>query len=36
MYVLVLSDFEKTFEVECDTLELGIREVLLQEEQPIA
>ena len=33
--LLVLQDFSKTFEIECDALRMGIGVVLMQERKPI-
>jgi len=35
-YVLTLLDFNKTFVLECDAFEKGIREVLMQDGRPLA
>ena len=34
--ILILPNFDKTFEIECDTSDVGIRDILMQEHKPIA
>jgi hypothetical protein len=33
--ILVLLDFTKAFEIECNASEIGIRAVLMQDQRPI-